>query len=278
MSHIHLNVFVYNLVERRLGHLLYHLKVLHKVFCTAEDGSTLRDGLGAYLTSKVVEAAEDVGMYLLEALDGARLHAVEQAALDEGVGFLLALSVDGVVAIHKPVKEGIGAVVGVILGKCMNTRIIKSVSGTLLTVGSPKFELVSDTNQLDTLLGHLAFQVFPIVAAFFVVYLIVNSTHDIRGREPPLAVLLVPYGTHLVVIIKTYGYLVAHDRLFRFAKIRKKRKCVNAGMWECVSGIMYSYIFPLSFLYLSFISPLSFLYDFFMVCLSFLYGFSITSL
>ena len=65
VRHIHLHILVRYLVERRLRHLFNHLKVLHQVFRTAEDGATFRDGLGAYLAGKVVEATEEVGVNLL---------------------------------------------------------------------------------------------------------------------------------------------------------------------------------------------------------------------
>ena len=69
-------------------------------------------------------------------------------------------------------------------------------------IRSLEFEVVSDTNQLNTVFGHLAFQVLPIVAAFFVVLFVIDSTHDVSSREPPLAVFLVPYGSHLSVVEK----------------------------------------------------------------------------
>ena len=75
----------------------------------------------------------------------------------------------------------------------------------LLAVGGQEFELVSDTHQLNALFGHLAFQVLPIVAALCVVLLIVDGTHNVSSREPPLVVLLVPHGPHFTVIEKAYG-------------------------------------------------------------------------
>lgn len=61
--------------------------------------------LGAYLTCKIVEFGEEVGVNLLKAFDSSRLHILKQATLNEGIGFLLALSVEGVVAINEPVEE-----------------------------------------------------------------------------------------------------------------------------------------------------------------------------
>ena len=54
-------------------------------------------------------------------------------------------------------------------------------SQALLNIRSQEFEVVSDTNQLNTLFGHLTFQVLPIVAAFRIIVLVVNSTHNICG-------------------------------------------------------------------------------------------------
>ncbi len=90
--------------------------------------ATYRYGLGAYLSGKVVEPAEEVGMDLLEALHRARLHTVEDAALKQRVGFLLTLTVDGVVAIDEPVEEGACAVVGIVFGQGLNTLGIQCVS------------------------------------------------------------------------------------------------------------------------------------------------------
>ena len=93
--------------------------------------------------------------------------------------------------------------------------MITGVGLTLFAVRSLEFELVSGTNQFDTLFTKFTFQIFPVVATLGVVLLIVNGPHDVCGREPPLIVLLVPNGPYFTVIEKT-------DRLFAhvFGKLR----------------------------------------------------------
>ena len=92
------------------------------------------------------------------------------------------------------------------------------VSLALLPVGGHEFEVVSDTHQLDAIMGHLAFQVFPIVAAFCVVFLIVDGAHDIRGREPPFGVFLIPNCTNHVVIVESYRFLVHNTIIIRWQR------------------------------------------------------------
>ena len=74
-----------------------------------------------------------------------------------------------------------------------------------------EFEVVSDTNQLNTVFGHLALQVLPIVAALFIVLFVIDGSHNVSSREPPLAMLLVPHGPHLAIVEKPYR-LLAHNR------------------------------------------------------------------
>ena len=78
---------------------------------------------------------------------------------------------------------------------------------------SLEFEVVSDTNQLNPIFGHLAFQVFPIVAGLLIVALVVDGANYIRSRvlwlanlmsQPPFVVFLVPHRSHLAVIIESY--------------------------------------------------------------------------
>ena len=93
------------------------------------------------------------------------------------------------------------------------------VARALLAVGCHKLEVVSDTHELNTVGRQFLFQPTPIVTSFLVVLFIVDGAYDIGGgvlrlaslmSQPPLAVLLVPHGPHLVVVEKTYGFLIAH--------------------------------------------------------------------
>jgi hypothetical protein len=65
-----------------------------------------------------------------------------------------------------------------------------------------EFEVVSDTNQLNTVFGHLALQVLPIVAALFIVLFVIDGSHNVSSREPPLAMFLVPNGSNFSVVEK----------------------------------------------------------------------------
>ena len=82
---------------------------------------------------------------------------------------------------------------------------IERICSTLLTIGSLEFEVVSDTNQLNTIFGELAFQVLPIVTTLFIILFIVDGPHNVSSREPPLAVFLVPDGSHLSIVEKPDG-------------------------------------------------------------------------
>ena len=56
-----------------------------QVFCKAEGEASFADGLCADLAGKVVETAEKVPVYLLQAFDGADLDIVYQVAFKQGV-------------------------------------------------------------------------------------------------------------------------------------------------------------------------------------------------
>ena len=117
------------------------------------------------------------------------------------------------IAVGKPVKEGVGSVVRVVFCQCLHTTGVEGIGGSLLAVGGFKFELVSDTHQLDSFLGHLGLQILPIVSALCIVILFVYGTHNVGGSEPPFAVLFVPNGTDLAVFIESDGFFV-HYRCF----------------------------------------------------------------
>ncbi|MBQ6097687.1 MAG: hypothetical protein IJK99_08060 [Bacteroidales bacterium] len=63
------------------------------------------------------------------------------------------LAVYGVVAVNEPAEESVGAVVGVVLCKSLYGISIKGICGTLLAVRGLKFEVVSDTNLLNSVFG-----------------------------------------------------------------------------------------------------------------------------
>lgn len=65
----------------------------------------------------------------------------------------VSLAVYGVVAVNEPAEESVGAVVGVVLCKSLYGISIKGICGTLLAVRGLKFEVVSDTNLLNSVFG-----------------------------------------------------------------------------------------------------------------------------
>ena len=82
--------------------------------------------------------------------------------------------------------------------------IVQNIGIITFSVGSKKFQLVSATNQLAALFSQFAFEVFPIVSVFGIIILIIEHTNDIRNREPPLVEFVIPDGSYLAVVIKTY--------------------------------------------------------------------------
>ena len=85
------------------------------------------------------------------------------------------------VTIDEPIKKLSGTVVRIVLGERLYTIVIEYICSTQLTIRSLEFEVVSDTNQLNSLLCHLDFQVFPIVAASCIIVFVIDGTHDVCG-------------------------------------------------------------------------------------------------
>ena len=111
------------------------------------------DGHGTVFAAEMIGGGAILHLLILPALNGSWLHAVKQTALDECVGLLLALSVETVVAIGKPTEEGVGTIVGIMLSYRLHACCIQGICESLLTIGGLEFELVSDTNQLNAILG-----------------------------------------------------------------------------------------------------------------------------
>ena len=80
MRHVHLNIFVRYFVERCFRHRLDGGENRRKVHAIGEGESALADILGANLTRKIIQAAEDVCVDLLQALYRSRLQRIQQAA------------------------------------------------------------------------------------------------------------------------------------------------------------------------------------------------------
>ena len=91
-------------------------------------------------------------MNLLQTLDGSGLHAIYQTTLDERVGFLLALSVNAVVAICEPIKEIHSALIIGIFREQSDTVCVQHIRIVSLTISSTQLQLVSGANQLISFL------------------------------------------------------------------------------------------------------------------------------
>ena len=82
----------------------------------------------------------------------------------------------------------------------MNTIAVQSIGKTLFAVRSLEFEVVSDAHELNAIGIEFLFQPSPIVASLHIVILVVNGTHDVCCREPPLTVFLVPDCSYFAVV------------------------------------------------------------------------------
>ena len=81
-------------------------------------------------------------------------------------------------------------------------------------IRSLEFEVVSNTNQLNTLRIEFLFQPSPVVTSLHIVVFIVDGPHNVCSREPPLAVLVIPDGPHLAVVEESYRFLTCHIWVF----------------------------------------------------------------
>ena len=63
-----------------------------------------------------------------------------------------------------------------------------------------KNELVSATNQFVLLILQLCFEILPIVSCLLIIILLVDCCNDIKYREPPLIMVIVPYCPYFTVV------------------------------------------------------------------------------
>ena len=70
-------------------------------------------------------------------------------------------------------------------------------------IRSLEFEVVSNTNQLNTLRIEFLFQPSPVVTSLHIVVFIVDGPHNVCSREPPLAMFLVPNGSNFSIVEKS---------------------------------------------------------------------------
>ena len=118
-------------------------------------------------------------MYLLQRFHRTRLHAVEQSTLQQRIGFLLALTIQSVVAIHKPVKKVHSLLVT--NGSCQlfHASLNDNVCAILFPVGCCKLQLGSVTNHLTLFFAQFCFQILPVVAVFLMIVLLVDGANDV---------------------------------------------------------------------------------------------------
>ena len=111
-------------------------------------------------------------------------------------------------------------------------------------------QVVSGTNHLTALSFELRLEVLPVVSILVIIVLIIQYAYDVQDREPPFGLCLVPNGSHLSVIEKSYRYL-AH--MLRLDRLVFSWTCTRFGAFGYISVLtctrfsMFGYIFPLSF-------------------------------
>lgn len=152
MCNIYFDVFIHNLIKGGFGHTLNIQKCIGEVHTISKRKASFGYILSADLSCKVVQSTKKISMNLLQTLDVSRLCCFQNSTLKELVGFLLTLSVDGIVAVSKPIKKSSCLDVGYCLCLQDYALTIQRICQSLLPVRSLQFELVSATNQFVLLL------------------------------------------------------------------------------------------------------------------------------
>ena len=98
------------------------------------------------------------------------------------------------------------------IGQRQYALCVHSISGSLLPVWGFEFEVVSDTNELDAIIKKLLLKPTPVVTGLQIIFLIIDGTDNVSGREPPFGMLLIPNRADLPVIEKTYGFIQSHNK------------------------------------------------------------------
>ena len=170
------------------------------------------------MTGKIVEPTKKIGVDLLQSFHRADFDAVDERTFKQSIRFLLAFAVDGFVAVSEPLDKAVRLAGRKYFGKRNDPLMIENIGVAFLTIGSCQFQLGSDTTQFIPFFLQLGFQVFPVVAIFLVVRLIVKNTYNIQYRKIPLGMFVIPDCPHLTVIKKTDGDFT-HD----FLSLRPRR-------------------------------------------------------
>ena len=128
------------------------------------------------------------------------------------------MPVYGIVAVGKPVQEGICAVGGIVFRQRLDTLRVQRIRSPLLPIRSLELEVVSDTHELYPFYSELSFEPAPIVTGLDIIILIIDSTDNVYGRKPrtllPLICAVHPAPTSAalgkVVIVR---YIIFHHPL-----------------------------------------------------------------
>ena len=153
-------------------------------------------------------------MNLLQGLYCSNVFIGYEVAFHEGVCLLLALAIYCVVTICEPVKECVCSIVWIVLGEDFHTFIVKSISSSFLSVRSLKFEVVSDTHELNSICIQFLLQSTPIVSSLDIVIFFIDCTDDVNRRKPPLGICLIPNGPDLAVVEESDGDLTHAFKLY----------------------------------------------------------------
>ena len=71
-----------------------------------------------------------------------------------------------------------------------------------------QIQLVNGTNQFTVFFLQLCFEILPIVSRLLITILLVDGSNDIKNREPPPILFLVPYRPNFTVVEKTNRFFM----------------------------------------------------------------------
>ena len=201
---VHFHILVDYLVEAGLRHTLDGGQDRGKMQRVGEGETALADVLAPDLPGEIVQAAEDVGVDLLQTLDGSGLQGSEQTAFEQGVRLGAAFAVDGIFAVCQPLDEWYGVTAGDEFDQREDILLAHAIGEVALPIGSGHFQLTTACSQLRVFLLETALQHAPILArtgAFG------QDAHDVGNRKEPLRGIVIPRRPDFPVIEKPYGDL-----------------------------------------------------------------------
>jgi len=102
VGHVHLHVFVHDLVERILGHPIDRVQSGAEEVRYRELEAAFRDVLLPDLSGEIVQASEQLGVDLLRARGGTYFDAFDERTLEKGICFCPAFPVHAFIVVHEP--------------------------------------------------------------------------------------------------------------------------------------------------------------------------------